>query len=80
MLDVLIGGLIVSALYMVPVLGFFLYMVLGAFGFGAVIYTILLATRGSSSAGAGAGTAAPAPECAGRWSRRQRQPAARHLP
>lgn len=47
-LDVLIGGLIVLALYMVPVLGFFLYMLLGAFGFGAVVYTILLATRSSS--------------------------------
>ncbi|HEV7137885.1 MAG TPA: RDD family protein [Steroidobacteraceae bacterium] len=48
-LDVLIGGLIVLALYMVPILGFFLYMLLGAFGFGAVIYTILLATRSSSA-------------------------------
>jgi uncharacterized RDD family membrane protein YckC/cytoskeletal protein CcmA (bactofilin family) len=45
MLEVLIGGLIVLALYMVPVLGFLLYLLLGAFGFGAVIYTILLAAR-----------------------------------
>jgi uncharacterized RDD family membrane protein YckC/cytoskeletal protein CcmA (bactofilin family) len=44
-LEVLVGGLIVLALYMVPLLGFFLYLLLGAFGFGAVMYTILLATR-----------------------------------
>ena len=45
MLEVLCGGLIVLALYMVPVVGFFLYTLLGWFGFGAVIYTLLLATR-----------------------------------
>ncbi|HEX8757717.1 MAG TPA: RDD family protein [Steroidobacteraceae bacterium] len=50
-LEVLVGGLIVLALYMVPVLGFFLYMLLGAFGFGAVVYTILLATRSSRASG-----------------------------
>jgi uncharacterized RDD family membrane protein YckC len=44
-LDVLLGGLIVLALYMVPVLGFFLYFLLGMFGFGAVIYALLLAAR-----------------------------------
>jgi uncharacterized RDD family membrane protein YckC len=45
MLEVLVGGLIVLALYMVPVLGFFLYTLLGLFGFGAVIYTLLVAIR-----------------------------------
>jgi uncharacterized RDD family membrane protein YckC len=49
-LEVLAGGLIVLALYMVPVLGFFVYLLLGAFGFGAVIYTILLATRANRPA------------------------------
>jgi uncharacterized RDD family membrane protein YckC len=44
-LDVLVGGLLVLALYMVPVLGFLVYMLLGVFGFGAVIYTLLLAIR-----------------------------------
>jgi uncharacterized RDD family membrane protein YckC/cytoskeletal protein CcmA (bactofilin family) len=48
-LDVLVGGLIVLALYMVPIFGLFLYMLLGVFGFGAVIYTILLATRASGA-------------------------------
>jgi uncharacterized RDD family membrane protein YckC len=45
MLEVLVGGLIVLLLYMVPVVGFFLYTLLGWFGFGAVLYTLLLATR-----------------------------------
>ena len=44
-LDVLAGGVLVLALYMVPVLGFFVYMLLGVFGFGAVVYALLLATR-----------------------------------
>lgn len=66
-LDVLVGGLIVLALYMVPVLGFLLYVLLGVFGFGAVIYTLLLVTRppaakraGSAAGAAGMGAAAAA--------------------
>ena len=45
MLEVLVGGLIVLALYMVPLLGFFFYLLLGIFGFGAVMYAVLLAAR-----------------------------------
>jgi len=74
MLDVLVGGVIVLALYMVPVLGFLLYTLLGVFGFGAVIYTLLLAFRpapakpasggpntgGSAASGGPAGTAGAA--------------------
>jgi uncharacterized RDD family membrane protein YckC len=65
-LEVLVGGLVVLALYMVPVLGFFLYILLGVFGFGAVIYTILLAMRPAPAKqvpggpGAGIGGASPA--------------------
>ncbi|MGH8289696.1 MAG: RDD family protein [Steroidobacteraceae bacterium] len=44
-LEVLVGGLLVLLLYMVPVLGSFVYMLVGVFGFGAVVYTLLLATR-----------------------------------
>jgi uncharacterized RDD family membrane protein YckC/cytoskeletal protein CcmA (bactofilin family) len=44
-LDVLVGGIVALALYMVPVLGFFIYVILGVFGFGAVIYALLLAIR-----------------------------------
>jgi uncharacterized RDD family membrane protein YckC len=38
---VLIGGLIVLALYVVPVLGFLVYNVLGLLGLGVVVYTLI---------------------------------------
>lgn len=74
-LQVLIGGVIVLALYMVPVLGFIVFSVVGLIGFGALIYTLLLAlrsTRGAApqpqpatpSGPADGGTAAPADETA----------------
>lgn len=44
-LDVLVGGILALALYMVPVLGFLVYVLLGVFGFGAVIYALLVAIR-----------------------------------
>lgn len=62
-LDVLVGGLLVLALYLVPVLGFFVYVLLGVFGFGAVIYTLLRAIRpppAKPAAGGPAGTTGPA--------------------
>ncbi|MGA7541153.1 MAG: RDD family protein [Steroidobacteraceae bacterium] len=49
-LEVLVGGLLVLALYMVPVLGSFVYMLVGVFGFGAVVYALLLATRPAPAA------------------------------
>jgi uncharacterized RDD family membrane protein YckC len=70
---VLIGGALVLVLYVVPVVGFLVYKLLGFFGFGAVVYTLVLHTRArraaaspsAASAGAtmaGAGwTAGPAP-------------------
>jgi uncharacterized RDD family membrane protein YckC len=42
---VLIGGLIVTAMYMVPVLGFITYNLTGILGFGVLIYTFMLAAR-----------------------------------
>jgi uncharacterized RDD family membrane protein YckC len=42
---VAVGGLIVLVLYLVPVLGFLVYKILGFLGFGAVIYTLILAGR-----------------------------------
>ncbi len=42
---VLIGGLLVLVLYMIPVLGFLVYKALGVLGFGAVVYTLVLAAR-----------------------------------
>jgi uncharacterized RDD family membrane protein YckC len=46
---VLIGGLIVLVLYVVPVLGFLVYKLLGFLGLGAVVYTLLLAARARQS-------------------------------
>jgi uncharacterized RDD family membrane protein YckC len=62
---VLVGGLIVLLLYLVPVLGFLVYKVLGILGLGAVVYTLILAARahqaakqsGPSAAAGQAGTA-----------------------
>jgi len=48
----LIGGLIVLLLYTVPVLGFIVSNIVGALGFGVVIYTLLLAQRAKSAAAA----------------------------
>ncbi|HTC37667.1 MAG TPA: RDD family protein, partial [Steroidobacteraceae bacterium] len=42
---VLIGGAIVLILYVVPVVGFLVYKLLGFFGFGAVLYTLELRVR-----------------------------------
>jgi uncharacterized RDD family membrane protein YckC len=44
-LAVLIGGVIVMALYLVPVLGFLVYKLLGLVGVGAVVFTLLQTTR-----------------------------------
>jgi uncharacterized RDD family membrane protein YckC len=57
---VLIGGLIVLVLYVVPILGFLVYKLLGFLGLGAVVYTLLLATRARQAAKhEGATAAAP---------------------
>jgi len=42
---VLIGGAVVLVLYVVPVVGFLVYKLLGFFGFGAVFYTLILRVR-----------------------------------
>jgi len=42
---VLIGGSLVLILYVVPVLGFVVYKLLGFLGLGAVVYTLTLAAR-----------------------------------
>ncbi len=48
----LIGGLIVLLLYTVPVLGFIVSNIVGALGFGVVVYTLLLAQRSRNAAAA----------------------------
>jgi uncharacterized RDD family membrane protein YckC len=53
-LAVLVGGAIVLVLYLVPVLGFVVYKLLGLFGLGAVVYTLVLLARARRAAHAGA--------------------------
>jgi uncharacterized RDD family membrane protein YckC len=50
-LAVLIGGVIVLALYLVPVLGFVVYKLLGLLGLGAVVYTLIQAVRARRASG-----------------------------
>jgi uncharacterized RDD family membrane protein YckC len=63
---VIVGGAIVLLLYVIPVVGFLVYKLLGFFGFGAVIYTLILAARarrggnGGAPVGANVGGAAGA--------------------
>jgi uncharacterized RDD family membrane protein YckC len=62
---VLVGGAIVLVLYVVPVLGFLVYKLLGFFGFGTVVYTLILMARArravnGTAAAAASGQAAPA--------------------
>jgi uncharacterized RDD family membrane protein YckC len=47
---VLLGGVLVLLLYLVPVLGFVVYKVLGVLGLGAVVYTLILAARAHQAA------------------------------
>jgi len=49
-LAVLVGGAVVLVLYVVPVLGFLVYNLLGILGFGAVVYTLILAGRARQAA------------------------------
>ena len=50
---VLIGGAIVLALYLVPVVGFLVFNLLGILGFGVVLYTLILAVRSRQAAKVG---------------------------
>src|SRR3984885_13953938 len=48
---VLIGGAVALILYVVPVVGFLVYKLLGFFGFGAVLYTLVLRVRARRAGG-----------------------------
>jgi uncharacterized RDD family membrane protein YckC len=61
---VLIGGALVLVLYVVPVVGFLVYKLLGFFGFGAVVYTLILHMRARRAA-ASPSTASASPAFAG---------------
>jgi uncharacterized RDD family membrane protein YckC len=56
---VLIGGAIVLVLYCIPVLGFLVYKLLGFFGLGAVVYTLVLMARARKAANGAAAGAPP---------------------
>jgi len=62
-LAVLIGGTVVLLLYVVPVLGFLVFKILGFLGLGAVVYTLILASRAHRAAKEGPrpGAASPSP-------------------
>ncbi|HEX3913183.1 MAG TPA: RDD family protein [Steroidobacteraceae bacterium] len=73
---VLIGGAVALVLYVIPVVGFLVYKLLGFFGFGAVLYTLVQNVRArraatpagpgwTASAAAGAAAAAAGPSVAG---------------
>jgi uncharacterized RDD family membrane protein YckC len=47
---VLVGGAIALVLYVVPIAGFLVYKLLGFFGFGAVVYTLLLRVQARRAA------------------------------
>jgi len=72
-LAVLLGGTVVLVLYLIPVLGFIVYKLLGLLGFGAVVYTLLQSLRARRAAaaevgagvGAGVGVAGAATATAG---------------
>jgi uncharacterized RDD family membrane protein YckC len=48
---VLIGGAVALVLYVVPIVGFLVYKLLGFFGFGAVLYTLVLRARARRAGG-----------------------------
>ena len=56
-LTVLIGGAIALVLYVIPVVGFLAWKLLGFFGFGAVVYTVLLGQRARQASKASASPA-----------------------
>jgi uncharacterized RDD family membrane protein YckC len=73
-LAVIVGGLIVMLLYLLPIIGFVVYIVLGLIGYGAVLYALINRIRHTTSGGAAAAatnpsttpSAPPAPAAAAR--------------
>jgi uncharacterized RDD family membrane protein YckC len=57
-LTVLLGGLLALGFYLVPFFGFVAYNLLGFFGFGAVIYTVIQRMQARHAAKTGAGDGA----------------------
>jgi uncharacterized RDD family membrane protein YckC len=61
---VLIGGAVVLFLYVIPVVGFLAYKLLGYLGLGAEVYTMILASRARQAAKEGPGAPGAAPRAA----------------
>jgi len=64
-LAVIVGGLLVMLAYLVPILGFVVYILLGMIGYGAVLYTLLNRIRHSTPAGGAPGGPAPSAATSG---------------
>ena len=60
-LAVVAGGVVMLALYCIPIVGFIVFKLLGVLGLGAVLYTLFLSTRSRGGAAASAPAAAPGP-------------------
>jgi uncharacterized RDD family membrane protein YckC len=56
---VLVGGVVITACYLVPVLGFLVYKLLGFLGFGAVVYSLISAARARQAAAGPSAAAFP---------------------
>ena len=56
---VLVGGLIVMLVYLVPVLGFMVFILLSLIGYGAVLYALLNRMRRSTSGGTAPSASTP---------------------
>jgi uncharacterized RDD family membrane protein YckC len=56
-LAVIVGGLIVMLLYLLPIIGFVVYVLLGLIGYGAVLYALINRIRHTTSGGAAAAAA-----------------------
>ena len=76
MVHVLVGGIVVLLLYMVPLLGFIVWALVGLLGFGALSYAALLAVRSARGTTAGppdgsGGPASPSADFAASQTRAQ---------
>ncbi|HEY1899220.1 MAG TPA: RDD family protein [Steroidobacteraceae bacterium] len=63
-LAVLVGGLIAMLIYLIPLLGFLMFLLLSLIGYGAVLYALLNRVRHTTSGGAAPITPAAGPQAA----------------
>ena len=63
----LIGGLLMLLVYLIPVVGFIVYKLLGILGLGVVVYTLILLSRSADRQAAEQAAAASRCRHARRW-------------